>query len=171
MTTSRSTLPAFSFRRASIALLMAFGLSLSTLVSPQPAAADGLTLNIGGKTFNAPNRAAKVAVVTALGQRGDPYRWGGAGPSSFDCSGLTQYAAKRAGVALPHSSRMQSTIGRPVSRSNLRAGDLVFFYRPVSHVAIYIGNGRIVHAPNRGSNVKAALLKHMPQYAGARRIF
>jgi cell wall-associated NlpC family hydrolase len=171
MTTSRSTLPAFSFRRATIALLMAFGVSLTTLVSPQPAEAAGHTFTIAGKTVTAPSWPAKVAVWTALAQRGDPYRWGGAGPSSFDCSGLTQYVAKRVGTNLPHSSRMQSTTGRWISRSNLAPGDLVFFYSPVSHVAMYIGNGRIVHAPSSGSVVRVDLLAHMPQYMGARRVF
>jgi cell wall-associated NlpC family hydrolase len=171
MTTSRSTLPAFSFRRATIALLMAFGVSLTTLVSPQPAQAAPHTFTIAGKTVSAPSWPAKVAVWTALAQRGDPYRWGGGGPSSFDCSGLTQFAAKRVGVNLPHSSRLQSKRGVPVAKSNLRPGDLVFFYSPVSHVGMYIGNGRMVHAPNRGSVVHVTLLKYMPQYAGARRVF
>jgi cell wall-associated NlpC family hydrolase len=78
----------------------------------------------------APSGAAAAAVRTALAQVGDPYVWGAAGPGSFDCSGLMQYAYAAAGVSLPHSSRVQSTMGTPVSRSNLQPGDLVFFYSP-----------------------------------------
>ena len=98
----------------------------------------------------APTAAAQVAVNTALAQLGKPYVWGGAGPSSFDCSGLTQYAYGAAGRSLPHSSRMQSSVGTPVSTANLQPGDLLFFYSPVSHVGMYIGNGQMVHAPTSG---------------------
>jgi cell wall-associated NlpC family hydrolase len=128
------------------------------------------TYSLAGQTISAPNYQAKVAVWAALAQRGKPYVWGGDGPRSYDCSGLVQYAMRRVGVSLPHSSRMQSQMGRPVSKGNLRPGDLVFFYRPVSHVAMYVGAGRIVHAPTRGSVVHVTLLKYMPGYAGARRM-
>ena len=90
---------------------------------------------------------------TALGQIGDPYVWGSSGPNGFDCSGLTSYAYAAAGVALPHSSRAQSALGRDVARSELQPGDLVFYYSPISHVALYIGNGMIVHARTFGQPV------------------
>jgi cell wall-associated NlpC family hydrolase len=118
----------------------------------------------------APTAAAQVAVDTALAQVGDPYVWGAAGPSSFDCSGLTMYAWGAAGVSLPHSSSMQSTVGTAVSYSDLQPGDLVFFYSPISHVAMYIGNGLIVSAPHTGDVVKVIQLAYMPEYAGARRV-
>ena len=171
MTTSRTNPAARTFRRASIALLMAFGFATTSLAAPPAAQAGGYTFTIAGETVAAPSWPAKVAVWTALAQRGDAYRWGGSGPSSFDCSGLIQYVGNRVGVSLPHSSRMQSQRGVPVSKSNLRPGDLVFFYSPVSHVGMYIGNGRIVHAPNRNSVVHVALLKHQPSYSHARRVF
>jgi cell wall-associated NlpC family hydrolase len=114
--------------------------------------------------------AAQTAVRTALAQVGDPYVWGAAGPSAFDCSGLMQYAYAAAGISLPHSSAMQSTMGVPVSRSELRPGDLIFFYSPVSHVGMYIGNGQMVHASTSGQPVKIAPVDYMPSYHSARRI-
>ena len=105
-----------------------------------------------------------------MSQRGKPYVWGADGPGSYDCSGLTQYAFKAAGIALPHSSRLQSGMGQAVSRDQLQPGDLVFFYKPVSHVGIYIGNGQMVHAPTSGDVVKVAKIDSMGGYVGARRI-
>jgi len=118
----------------------------------------------------APNATAQTAVDTALAQVGDPYVWGGAGPDSFDCSGLVQYAYQAAGVYLPHSSSMQSTLGTPVAISDLQPGDLVFFYSPVSHVAMYIGNGQIVQASTAGQPVAVTELAYMPDFNSARRI-
>jgi cell wall-associated NlpC family hydrolase len=114
--------------------------------------------------------AAQVAIDTAMDQRGKPYIWAAGGPKAFDCSGLTQYAFKAAGISLPHSSRLQSQMGQAVPRGDLQPGDLVFFYSPVSHVGIYIGNGQMVHAPTSGDVVKVAPVDAMGGYAGARRI-
>jgi peptidoglycan DL-endopeptidase CwlO len=114
--------------------------------------------------------AARTAVDTAMAQIGDPYVWGAAGPDAFDCSGLVQYAYAAAGISLPHSSRMQSTMGAPVSRAALQPGDLLFFYSPVSHVGIYIGNGQMVHASTSGVPVKVASIDSMGSYNSARRI-
>jgi cell wall-associated NlpC family hydrolase len=118
---------------------------------------------------SAPNGAAQTAVQTALAQIGDPYVWGAGGPSSFDCSGLMQYAYAAAGVQLPHSSRVQSTMGTPVSRSELQPGDLVFFYSPVSHVGMYVGNGKMVHAATFGVPVQVTSVD-MSGYVSARRL-
>jgi cell wall-associated NlpC family hydrolase len=118
----------------------------------------------------APGQAAQVALDTAMAQIGDPYVWAAAGPDAFDCSGLTQYAYAAAGVSLPHSSSMQSQMGTPVSRSELQPGDLVFFYSPVSHVGMYIGNGQMVHASTSGQPVQVASLDSMSSYSGARRV-
>ena len=93
---------------------------------------------------------AGAAVSAALSQLGDPYVWGADGPSSYDCSGLMMYAWGKAGVSLSHSSKAQAGEGRRVSKDQLMPGDLVFYYSPISHVAMYIGNGRIVHAPPAG---------------------
>jgi cell wall-associated NlpC family hydrolase len=118
----------------------------------------------------APSAAAQAAVDTALAQVGDPYVWGAGGPDAFDCSGLTQYAYSAAGVSLPHSSSSQSRMGVPVSRSELQPGDLVFFYSPVSHVGMYIGNGQMVHASTSGKPVQVASLDAMGSYNSARRV-
>jgi peptidoglycan DL-endopeptidase CwlO len=105
---------------------------------------------------------AQIAVNTALAQIGDPYVYGAAGPDAFDCSGLTMYAWAAAGVSIPHASSMQPSAGTPVSISALRPGDLVFYYSPISHVAMYIGNGQVVHAPHTGSYVQIVPLDSMP---------
>jgi cell wall-associated NlpC family hydrolase len=119
----------------------------------------------------ASSASAQVAVNTALAQVGDPYVWGAGGPDAFDCSGLMQYAYSAAGVSLPHSSSLQSGMGSPVSVSSLQPGDLLFFYSPVSHVGMYIGNGQMVHASTSGSPVKVVALDYMMNsFNGARRI-
>jgi cell wall-associated NlpC family hydrolase len=103
-----------------------------------------------------------IALQYALNQLGDPYSWGADGPSSFDCSGLTMAAWRQAGVSLSHSSRAQASEGTPVSRSNLRAGDLVFFYFPIAHVGLYYGGGKIVHASRPGEPVQISPISEMP---------
>ncbi len=118
----------------------------------------------------APSGAAQVAVNTALAQVGDRYVWGAGGPNAFDCSGLTSFAYRAAGVSLPHSSRSQSQMGRPVSRGQLQPGDLIFFYSPVSHVAMYIGGGKMVHASTSSQPVKVDNVDSFPSYNSARRL-
>ena len=114
------------------------------------------------------NGRAGIAVQAALDQLGDSYSWGADGPSSFDCSGLMMYAWGKAGVSLPHSSAAQFGEGRRVSRSNLMPGDLVFFGDPsIHHVGMYIGNGRMVHAPRPGKPVQINDVDYMSGYAGA----
>lgn len=118
----------------------------------------------------APTQAAQIAVDTAYAQLGDSYVWGGSGPNTFDCSGLTMYSYAAAGISLPHSSNMQSSTGAYVSRSDLQPGDLVFYYSPVSHVAIYVGNGQVIHAPNTGSVVQLADVDMWGAYSHAQRV-
>jgi peptidoglycan DL-endopeptidase CwlO len=113
--------------------------------------------------------AAQKAVQTALAQIGDAYVWAAAGPSAFDCSGLTMYAWAAAGVSLPHSSAQQYGYGTHISRSQVRAGDLVFFYSPISHVGIAINNSQMVNAPTFGVPVSIATIDSMP-YVGATRL-
>ncbi|MGW6283222.1 NlpC/P60 family protein [Kribbella sp. NPDC055071] len=105
---------------------------------------------------------ASIAVQAALSQLGDSYVWGADGPDSFDCSGLMMYAWGKAGVSLSHSSKAQAGEGRRVSKSQLMPGDLIFYYSPISHVAMYLGNGRIVHAPRPGTSVRIAQMDEMP---------
>ncbi|SCL13797.1 Cell wall-associated hydrolase, NlpC family [Micromonospora rhizosphaerae] len=127
------------------------------------------SLFIGGQCPAVPiSGDGGIAAKTACLQIGEPYVWGADGPDSFDCSGLTQYAWKSAGVSLTHYTGAQWNEGTPVSRENLRTGDLVFFYSDVHHMGIYVGNGLIVHAPHTGDVVRMAELSNMP-YAGARR--
>ena len=109
---------------------------------------------------------AGAAVSYAMAQVGDAYVYGATGPSAFDCSGLTMMAWAQAGVSLPHSSSAQMGSGTPVSQSDLQPGDLVFYYSPVSHVGMYIGNGMIAHAANPGDGVTTAPVNSMP-YSGA----
>ncbi|MFF9568145.1 NlpC/P60 family protein [Streptomyces sp. NPDC014685] len=117
----------------------------------------------------APNARAAAAVAFAHGAIGKPYVWGSTGPSSFDCSGLTQAAWRSAGVSLPRTTYTQINAGQRIPRSQLAPGDLVFFYSGISHVGLYIGNGQMIHAPRTGSTVRIAPIDQMP-FAGATRV-
>ncbi len=108
------------------------------------------------------------ALAYAKAQLGEPYARSGAGPSSWDCSGLTMRAWGSVGVSLPHSAGQQYNRGRSVAKSDLQLGDLVFFYNDISHVGLYAGNGRVIHAPRPGKSVEYIKMAYMP-YAGARR--
>jgi cell wall-associated NlpC family hydrolase len=170
MTTARHRAPRRSFipgRRSLVAVLAGAGVMLTPL--PAMASANAPAAAPAAAAVAAPNQAAQVVVDTAMAQRGKAYVWAGAGPDTFDCSGLTQFAFKAAGISLPHSSKAQSTTGAAVARADLLPGDLVFYYSPVSHVGIYIGNGQVVHAPTAGDVVKVSNVDAMP-FSGARRI-
>ena len=97
---------------------------------------------------------ASAAVAAAYSRLGSPYVWGAAGPSTFDCSGLTMWAWARGGVSLPHSSQAQYGSGRHVSQSEVQPGDLVFYGSPIHHVGIYVGGGQMISAPHTGTVVK-----------------
>ena len=111
--------------------------------------------------------------VVAIAERylGVPYRWGGASPSGFDCSGLVMYVYGQVGVSLPHSSYSQYGMGSPVSRGDLQPGDLVFF-DGLGHVGIYVGGNSFIHAPHTGDVVKISSISgwYASTYVGARRI-
>jgi peptidoglycan DL-endopeptidase CwlO len=109
---------------------------------------------------------AAAAVKYALAQVGKSYVYGAAGPNAFDCSGLTMMAWAQAGVGLPHSSSAQYGTGAHIAEGDLQPGDLVFYYSPISHVGMYIGNGMIVNAENPSVGVKVTGLHSMP-YVGA----
>ncbi|MCT2280191.1 NlpC/P60 family protein, partial [Micromonospora chalcea] len=113
--------------------------------------------------------AAQTAIRVACEQVGKPYVWGANGPNSFDCSGLTQYAYKAAGISLTHFTGAQWNEGRPVSRAEARPGDLIFFYSDLHHMGLYIGNGLMVHAPRAGKPVNVLKISYMP-IAGFRRV-
>ena len=105
------------------------------------------------ETKAATTRKADKAVSFAKAQVGDAYRYGGTGPSSWDCSGLTQAAWKNAGVTIPRTSQAQWKSLPKVSLSSLKPGDLIVFYSGASHIGIYIGDGKFVHAPNKNRKV------------------
>ena len=96
--------------------------------------------------------AAARAVEAALKELGKPYHYGALGPSTFDCSGLTKFAYGAAGISLPHSAAAQYQSGHRVNRNQLQPGDLIF-WRGLGHVGLYIGNGKMVHAPRTGEVV------------------
>ena len=112
--------------------------------------------------------AAGAAVAYAYAQIGKPYVYGAAGPASFDCSGLTKAAWAAAGVTLPHSAARQYSSMPHLTRANLAPGDLVFYYSDIHHVAIYIGNGMVIHAPHTGDVVRAAGMDMAPVYGYGR---
>jgi cell wall-associated NlpC family hydrolase len=119
--------------------------------------------------------AGSQAAAAAMSQRGKPYVWGAAGPSSYDCSGLTMWAYNQVGVKLPHSSRSQYTYGKAVTNGQYLPGDLLFYGSSASsihHVAMYVGNGLLVHASTEGVPVKtaAATKGAGTDFLGARRI-
>lgn len=106
-----------------------------------------------------PSGSAAVAVEWAKKELGKPYEWGQDGPSSFDCSGLTEWAWGHAGVSLPHQSYEQAVSVHRISTSQLAAGDLVFFgssFSAIHHVGLYVGGGTMIHAPEPGESVKYA---------------
>jgi cell wall-associated NlpC family hydrolase len=110
------------------------------------------------------------AVRIASSELGAPYRYGGSGPGGFDCSGLVAYVYGRLGIALPHNAAAQYGYGRPVDSRHLRPGDLVFFHG-LGHVGLYIGHGRMIHAPQTGERVEIQSLSvRSGSIEGARRI-
>ncbi|WP_347451660.1 C40 family peptidase [Acetoanaerobium noterae] len=111
----------------------------------------------------------KVSGVVAIAKDyiGVPYKWGGTTPKGFDCSGFTQYVFRKAGVSLPRTSAAQGKVGTKVSRSELRAGDLVMF---PGHVGIYIGSGKFIHSPSPGKSVRIDDLSTRKNFLYGRRV-
>ena len=110
------------------------------------------------------------ALKIAMTRMDMPYVWGATGPQTFDCSGLVFWAFKKVGITMPRSSSEQAQVGRPVARSNLQPGDLIFFYHPVSHVGFYAGDGKVLNAVQTGDVVRYTDLSRMKSYASARRL-
>lgn len=190
MTSIRTPIRRSTVRGAALALLTGAGIALTPLTAsagapapapvapaaaPAPAAPAGTVgrsvpvANIAQQAA-APTQATQVAVNAALGKLGAPYRWGGTGAGGYDCSGLTWSAYQAAGINLPRTSRAQATVGVPVSRANLQPGDLVFFYQPIGHVGIYLGNGQMVHSSTYGQPVSVVNIDSMYGYNTARRV-
>jgi len=141
------------------------------------AAAAASTTSSGGSTTYSgptpppPSVSGSVGAVlqAAYSQIGTPYQFGGASPETgFDCSGFTMWSWAHAGVYLPHSSAGQYASLPHVAREDLQPGDLVFFYSPISHVGIYVGGGRMIHAPHTGSVVSVVPI-YWDSFAGAAR--
>ena len=171
MTTARTSFARRSFRGVAVAAIAGAGIALSPLpASAAVGGAAGPVLAAAPAPAAASSSAAQKAVDTALAQRGDMYLYGATGPDRFDCSGLTSYAYQAAGISIPRTSKLQSTFGTAVAKADLKPGDLVFFYSPVSHVGMYIGNGQMVHASSAGKPVAVVSIDSMPSYAGARRV-
>ncbi|MEV0000165.1 NlpC/P60 family protein [Streptomyces sp. NPDC050848] len=131
----------------------------------QPPTDGGSGTGSGGSTYAA---KAEKALAFARAQIGKPYVWGATGPSSYDCSGLTQAAWKAAGVDLPRTTWDQVEVGTRVATDDLLPGDLVFFYDDISHVGLYIGGGKMIHAPKPGANVREESIYYMPIYGSVR---
>jgi peptidoglycan DL-endopeptidase CwlO len=131
----------------------------------QAAAPDGIApgdISPPDAAVQMPNGEGMVAVQAALTRIGSPYSWGAAGPGSFDCSGLVMWAFGQAGVNLPHSSQALAQGGKPVAMDQMQPGDLITYYSDASHVAIYIGDGMMVHASTYGTPVRVAPVDNAP---------
>ena len=130
-----------------------------------------------GATNDYASEKASESAASSTGQQvvdavyskiGSPYGWGAAGPSTFDCSGLTSWAYGQAGKEIPRTSQAQASQGTPVAISDLQPGDIVAYYGGASHVGIYVGNGKIVDSLNSGSTVSERPLNYMPIHSAVR---
>ena len=117
----------------------------------------------------APNANVAAVLEAAYSAIGTPYQWGGASPETgFDCSGFTMWSWAHAGVSLPHSSAAQYGSLPHVAREDLQAGRSSFFYSPISHVAMYVGGGRMIHASHPGTTVSVVAV-YWDSFSGAAR--
>ncbi|MEV5543183.1 C40 family peptidase [Saccharopolyspora shandongensis] len=136
----------------------------------------GLKGPVDSGSYLGPPGAANTALQAALSKRGSEYVWGSKGPGTFDCSGLTYWAYKQAGITIPGNSRAQWGVGRPVSKDQLQPGDLIFFDdgsgnpSKIHHVGMYVGGGKMIDAPTEGQLVDVRSAKGDGHYIGARRI-
>jgi peptidoglycan DL-endopeptidase CwlO len=141
----------------------------SSAPTPQPTV--GVAAATPEGTTVAPPSTHGGVVGVAMQYLGTPYRWGGASPSGFDCSGFVMYVFAQIGVSLPHSTYAMYAMGTPVSLGQLQPGDLVFF-NGLGHMGIYIGGGQFIHSPHTGDVVKISSMSgyYASAFVGARRI-
>jgi cell wall-associated NlpC family hydrolase len=124
-------------------------------------------------SYEGDNSRGSIALKFALQQIGDIYVWAAAGPTRWDCSGLTMRAYQKAGVSLPHHSGSQFKYGKSVAYSDVKPGDLLYFGKPISHVSIYMGGGKMVQAPRAGKKVEVVNFTKMfgkKPFVGAKRL-
>lgn len=163
-------MPAFALERVfvSIALLLAFSLA-APAVAATPPVPDERTRDLSEPAPTPGERVARIAVKAV----GVPYRWGGESPETgFDCSGLVRWAYGRIGIELPHNSYALYSVGRSVPRARMEPGDVLFF-EGLGHVGLYLGRGRMVHAPQTGREVEVVRLgatNYGSRLIGARRM-
>ena len=140
-----------------VSLGVVLGLVLAGCSSspPTPEPRTGTAIGAPEAGDQAPDPIRTQVVFTAMQMVGVPYQWGGATPEGFDCSGLVQYVFSSAGLRVPRTAAAQLDFSAPLTLENARAGDLLFFRDGgrTSHVAIYLGQGRFVHAPSSGGIV------------------
>jgi cell wall-associated NlpC family hydrolase len=171
MPSPRNPSPRFVLRTRSVSVVVLVA-SLAACTpfqreTPVPAAGQGPSIATADR--------GAAALLAAESRIGSPYRYGGAGPDAFDCSGLVAYAYGQVGIKVPRTAAQQYALARPVPRRDLRPGDLVFFRlsgRAVSHVGIYAGEDQFVHAPQTGGEVRMASLDdewYSERYAGGGR--
>jgi cell wall-associated NlpC family hydrolase len=141
--------------RARLAVLQAQRLAAARRAADLARASRARQVSAFTVTYNGPaSGRAGAAVNEAYNKLGSPYEWAAAGPSTFDCSGLTMWVWARGGVSLPHSAAEQYNVIQHVAQSDVQPGDLVFFGSPIHHVGIYIGGGQMISAPHTGDVVK-----------------
>lgn len=180
-----------------IALTAALGMSATLLVAgpnAAPASAEvaapaavtltadvSSSLTVSKATAKLPTAAQKAKAVAAKRAKAvknaamsrvknGQYVRGRSGPTKFDCSGLMLYAYRQVNRSLPHSSAALSKLGKRVAKKDLKVGDLVFYFSPIHHVAMYVGDGKIVHARNPSDDLEVSKLKSYPGYRWAMRI-
>jgi cell wall-associated NlpC family hydrolase len=163
----------FTAASAAIGRLLPKGASVEPLVS----LVNSGTAGTGSATAaGVPATALDTMLSAAISRRGMPYIWGAAGPSSFDCSGLVQWSFAQAGIVMPRVAADQALSGPAVPVSQLAPGDLLFYHTDptapgyISHVAIYLGNGWMVQAPEPGRDVEVVPAAFGPEFAGAIRV-
>jgi cell wall-associated NlpC family hydrolase len=145
------------------------GAELAAATTEPPDHTEGRALRNAPRYVSVGERAAQIALEAV----GTPYRWGGESPTSgFDCSGLVRWAYGRLGIDVPHSSYALWSTGQPVARTRVQAGDVLVF-SGIGHVGLYLGRGRMVHAPHSGRTVEVvglASTNYGSRLIGARRV-
>ncbi len=143
---------------------LAVGVVSAPAAQAQPVSSPVWPVQLGPATYlerGAPAARSEAAITAAMTKLGAPYVYGAAGPDSFDCSGLTQWAFRQAGLVIPRTTGDQAAGGIAVPLDQMRRGDLVFSYTPISHVGFYLGDGTVLHSPTTGDKVKISPLRYL----------